>query len=86
MVVPIGEVSNKFVYVQEGILRTYYLNQEGEEVISGFTFQGDVDIVAYSFFLRKVSKEEIVALTDCVLDVYYYNNTIEVISQNPKFG
>ena len=85
-VISIGEVSNKFVFVENGILRTYYINEDFEEITSGFTFQGDIDIVCYSFFSRKVSKEAIVALTDCKLDVYYYHTVINQLMSDPRIS
>ena len=85
-IISIGEISNKFVYVQNGILRTFQINEKSEEIISGFTFPGDFDIVAYSFFSRHVSKEAIVALTDCTLDEYYYNDIINMITDDAKIS
>ncbi|MEL6254123.1 MAG: Crp/Fnr family transcriptional regulator [Bacteroidota bacterium] len=85
-IISIGEISNKFVFVQKGILRTFQIDEKSEEITSGFTFPGDFDIVAYSFFSRHSSREAIVALTDCSLDEYFYDDIIDILADDPKIS
>ena len=86
LVISAGTVSSKLVFVQDGILRTYRLNPDYEEITSGFAFPGDFDLVSHSFFGRAVADENIVALTDVQLLVWRYEDIIPILSTDPMLA
>ena len=86
IVISSGQVSNKLVFIIQGILRTYRLNEDFDEVVSGFTFPGDFDLVSRSFFCRTPSVENIIAHTDVTLAIFHYKDIINILSSDPKLA
>lgn len=65
-----GIVSHYFFLVVEGIFRTFR-TIDAEEYITGFTFPGDIDGSAYSFFTTDPANETIQAITEAKIIVFY---------------
>jgi len=65
-----GIVSPYFFLVVEGIFRTFR-TIDSEEYITGFTFPGDIDGSAYSFFTTAPSNETIQAITEAKILIFY---------------
>lgn len=86
MVVTSGEICNKLFFVKQGILRTFRLNDQGDEITSGFTFPGDFDTIPDSFFSQSPSKENIISLTDSEIESYYFRNIGEIMASDPKIS
>src|SRR5258705_12573487 len=59
-----GAYANHYMFLCKGFLRAYTLDQEGNEVTTGFYNNSSVVFEVYSFFNRTISKENIQALTD----------------------
>lgn len=57
------QVSNEYLIVETGILRSYIYNHEGDEVTTGITSGPDILFEPLSFFTRTPSKEIIEAVT-----------------------
>ncbi|NQX92503.1 MAG: Crp/Fnr family transcriptional regulator [Flavobacteriales bacterium] len=62
----INRNSNHYWYIEEGLVRSYLIDYEGNEVCTGFSAKGDIIIDWPSFFMRTPTKETIEALSDCI--------------------
>ena len=62
-----GMTSNEYFIVETGLLRSYAIDTEGNDITTGFFIEGDMVIEVASLFLRVPTKENIVAMTDCTL-------------------
>lgn len=62
-----GAVSNEYYIVEEGLLRSYAIDYQGDERTVDFFATGDVAIEVLSLFQRVPTVENIVAVTDCTL-------------------
>ncbi|MEX0812359.1 MAG: Crp/Fnr family transcriptional regulator [Chitinophagales bacterium] len=62
-----GEMSRNIALVQEGLLRCFYIKENGEEVNAFFRWEGTV-IGAYECIIKEtVSSQYIQAIEDCIL-------------------
>ncbi len=61
-----GKTANHYWFIESGFIRSYAIDTEGNDVSTNFYAVGDTVIDWPSFFLRKPSRENIQALTDCV--------------------
>ena len=59
-----GSVSDRYLVVAQGWLRSYTHDAQGDEVTTGFFGPGSAVFDVDSFFMRTPSRENIVALTD----------------------
>lgn len=50
-----GRKENYFFYVLEGIQAVYFINQKGEKVVIGFSYQGDFSGAYESFLMQEPS-------------------------------
>lgn len=62
-----GAVSNEYYIVEEGLLRSYAIDYQGDERTVDFFATSDVAIEVLSLFQRVPTVENIVAVTDCTL-------------------
>lgn len=69
-----GKVENFYWFVQEGYVRSYVTDVEGNDISTNFYTTGDVVIDWASFFLRQPTRENIQALTNCVCWQLDYEN------------
>ena len=60
-----GKVSNEWIFLQSGLVRTFAIDVDGNEVTTGFVPENQVVIEVASFFHRSPTFENIQALTDC---------------------
>jgi CRP-like cAMP-binding protein len=61
-----GESSNNYWFLEQGFIRSYTFNTEGDDITTNFYSAGDIVIDWISFFLRHPSREYIQAAEDCV--------------------
>jgi CRP-like cAMP-binding protein len=59
-----GSYADHYMFLSSGFLRAYTLDQDGDEVTTGFYSSPSMVFEVYSFFNRRISKENILALTD----------------------
>ncbi len=59
------EVSQVYCLLGNGVLRSYTINREGEEVTTGLYTRGMVACELSSFFKRLPSQENYLAMSDC---------------------
>lgn len=84
-----GEVSDKYIVLTSGWLRSYTLDTEGEEVTTAFSGPGDVAFDVDSFFMRTPSTEHIIALVDGtghVLDFAELNGLFHAFPEFREMG
>lgn len=60
-----GTRSQDYLFLEQGIMRSFLFDTEGTEVTTNFYTSGNVVFEAASFFQRVPSQENIVAMTDC---------------------
>ena len=60
-----GQRSNDYLFLEDGMIRSYVFDTDGAEVTTNFYASGNVVFEASSFFLRIPSQEYFVAMTDC---------------------
>ncbi len=60
-----GKVSQEYLFLEQGFMRAFAYNTEGDEVTTSFYSSNQVVFEVSSFFNRTPSKENIQALTDC---------------------
>lgn len=60
-----GEISNDYLFLEEGMLRAFTLDPEGQEVTTFFYTGNQMVFEVASLFTRTASGESIQALTDC---------------------
>ena len=63
-VIELGKTSNYYYFLEEGFLRSYTIDLDGNDITSKFFVSGDIVIDWYSYFLKKPSKETTHALSD----------------------
>ncbi|MGR3810350.1 Crp/Fnr family transcriptional regulator [Jiulongibacter sp. NS-SX5] len=55
--------ANYYFFIEEGFLRSYSIDTEGNDITTKFFCPGDILIDWHSYFLKKPSKESVQALT-----------------------
>ena len=60
-----GEICKNLYYVERGILKTSFLNEDGKEFINGIAIENNFCTSVASYTNQIASSEEIVALEDC---------------------
>ena len=61
--IEMGKNSSYYYFLEEGFLRSYTIDLDGNDISSKFFGPKDIVIDWYSYFLKKPSKEPIQALT-----------------------
>lgn len=62
-----GHLSNEICFIVSGLLKCYYIDENGNEICSWFMKEGDVIVSVESFFKREYSYQSIEAIEDSVL-------------------
>ena len=62
-----GQVSRHIALVKTGFLRTYHVNDRGDEITTDFSQPGQFCVSYYSFYAEQPAFEFIEAITDCEL-------------------
>lgn len=62
----LDETSKSVYFILKGGVRTYYINEQGDDITSWLLFEGDLAISVYSFFSQQPSFEAMEALEDCI--------------------
>lgn len=67
-----GEQSDSYLFLMNGLMRSYVIDQEGQDITTGFFCEYELVIEVLSLFKRVKSGESIQALTDCeALEITY---------------
>lgn len=82
----IGETSKYIYFIAKGTLRSYYLDQGGNDKTSWFLFENELAISVFSFFSQKPSFESLEALEECVLLRLSFNKLKQLYIEFPEFN
>lgn len=80
-----GRLADSYMFLEQGFLRAYTLDQEGNEVTTAFYNDNTVVFEVYSFFNRTLSKENIQALTGSTGWVISYDTLNHLFHTIPAF-
>lgn len=80
-----GNVSDDYIFLQEGLIRSYLHDLEGNEVTTDFFIENNVAFEITSFFNRTPSETNMEAVTDCVGYKINYSHLNELFHNKPAF-
>jgi len=60
-----GQIANAYYCVEEGLIRSFVYDYNGNDITTGFTGKNELAIDVVSLFTRVPSEEYLQALTDC---------------------
>jgi len=80
-----GKVSNDYLFLTDGVMRAFTLDTDGREVTTGFYVKNRVVFEVSSFFMRRISDENIQALTDCRGFVLTFDKLNQLFHTMPEF-
>lgn len=80
-----GKVSNDYLFLTDGVMRAFTLDPDGNEVTTGFYAKNRVVFEVSSFFMRRVSDENIQALTDCRGFMLTFDKLNQLFHSVPEF-
>ena len=81
-----GDISNKISFITKGLLRSYYITDEGIDTTVWFMKEGDVTISVKSFYERSPSLEFIEAIEETTLLYITYDELQKVYLLFPEFN
>ena len=84
-----GRISNEYMFLDEGFMRAFATDTEGNEVTTGFFSSNQIVMEVNSFFTHTVSKENLQALTDCsgwYITYEQLNNLFHGLQEFREFG
>lgn len=80
-----GTVSDRYLFLDDGFMRAFTLDLDGNEVTTGFYSAGQVVFEVASFFQKTPSRESIQALEDCEGWYLMYNELNLLFHTIPEF-
>ncbi|HOZ51258.1 MAG TPA: Crp/Fnr family transcriptional regulator [Chitinophagaceae bacterium] len=80
-----GELSDVYLFLESGIMRSYTFDMDGNEITTNFFKPNSVVFEVASFFNRSKSLESIQALTDCYGYSIRYLELNELFHSIPEF-
>jgi CRP-like cAMP-binding protein len=80
-----GQQSEEYLFLDQGTIRAFVENVEGNEVTTGLYTGGQVVLEVASFFSRIPSQEHFHALTDCSGWVLSYQQLNDLFHARPEF-
>lgn len=81
-----GEVNNKMFYVQKGLLRVYYIREDGKEVNTWFVKEGQFVYACHSFHYQIPSEEYIEAMEDSIIMSIKKDTWLMLLRNNHKLA
>lgn len=81
-----GEVNNKMFYVQKGLLRVYYIREDGKEVNTWFVKEGQFVYACHSFHYQIPSEEYIEAMEDSTIMSIKKDTWLMLLRNNHKLA
>jgi CRP-like cAMP-binding protein len=64
-----NQVCNEIVFIEKGILRSFFVNHKGDEITNCFAFENEFMASFASFITEEKAEENIQALTDTELQI-----------------
>ena len=81
-----GEVNDRMFYVQKGLLRVYFINDDGKEINTWFVKEGEFVYACHSFHYQIPSEEYIEAMEDCVIMTIKKETWLLLLRNNHKLA
>lgn len=81
-----GRVCDEICFIESGLLKSYYLEDDGKVVNKWFMKEGDIAIAVQSFFYQNVSFEFIQAIEDTVIQYINYRDLQSIYKKYPEFN
>jgi len=81
-----GQVSKEYYCIESGILRAYVFDYNGKEITTCFFSENEIAIEPSSLFLSVPSKENIVAITDCICWKINFEDFQNLFHSVPNFS
>lgn len=75
-----GSIANYYYFLESGYARSYAVDVEGNDVTTNFYTSGDIVIDWQSYFIKSPAKENIHALSACVVHKIYFENFMKLFS------
>lgn len=80
-----GKVADRLAYIRKGLLRSFFYNDNADEITTHFYPEGTVVISIYSFNNQVPARENIIALEECDLLVISHAEMQELASKVPAW-
>ena len=81
-----GEINDRMFYVQKGLLRVYFINDDGKEINTWFVKEGEFVYACHSFHYQIPSEEYIEALEDSVIMTIKKETWLMLLRNNHKLA
>jgi CRP-like cAMP-binding protein len=81
-----GEVNDRMFYVQKGLLRVYFINDDGKEINTWFVKEGEFVYACHSFHYQIPSEEYIEAMEDSVIMSIKKETWLMLLRNNHKLA
>lgn len=85
LILQIGKVSNDYMFINEGLIRSYLFDLDGNEVTTDFYVEQSFAFEITSFFNRTPSETYMEAITDCNGYKINFQQLNEAFHNNPSF-
>jgi len=80
-----GKISDRIGIVESGLLRTYFFNENGDEITTQFFIPNTLVISSVSFNQQTPSKENIIAIEPSKLIVFTHKDVQELLQKVPAW-
>jgi CRP-like cAMP-binding protein len=80
-----GSVCNEYYFLNEGLIRAYTYDLDGNDITTGFYSPGQVACELFSFFKRIPTRENFIALSDCKTIFINYEDLQKAFHAMPHF-
>jgi len=80
-----NEISNDYLYLQEGLMRNYLFDLDGNEITTDFFIENNIVFEVTSFFNRVNSEVNIQAITNCIGYRISYEELNSLFHNKPAF-
>jgi len=80
-----GQIATRIAYLRSGMMRSFFYDDRANEITTHFFKKGSVVISMKSFNDQVPSREYIIAIEDCEMDVITYDRMQELIRVVPAW-
>ena len=81
-----GEINDRMFYVQKGLLRVYFISEDGKEINTWFVKEGEFVYACHSFHYQIPSEEYIEAMEDSVIMSIKKETWLMLLRNNHKLA
>lgn len=81
-----GQIAKSYGIIKEGLIRTYVIDANGNEITTGFLGAGEICIEVASLFKQTPTQEYFQALTDCIIYEIKYDAFQSLFLSIPAFA